>query len=105
MQEREFQAVGLYVTAMPDADEDPTQSPTQDSQDAAEEGEVMAKNWLRVAVVATFGMILLALGLLQAGGLIDFFAPVADTGAGQWLAFAVVALIVVGAGVWSWKLA
>ncbi len=88
-----------------DADEDPTQSPTRDSQDAAEEGEVMAKNWLRVAVVATFGMIVLALGLLQAGGLIDFFAPVADTGVGQWLAFALLALIVIGIGIWSWTLA
>ena len=85
--------------------EDPTETPTEDKEQAKAKGEVQAKNWLRIAVFATFGTFLLALGLLQATGMVELFAPVVDSGIGQGLVFVALALVVFGLGVWSWSTA
>lgn len=85
--------------------EDPTETPTEDQQQAKAEGQVQAKNWVRIAVFATFGTFLLALGLLQATGMIELFAPVVDSQAGQGLVFVALAAIVFGLGAWSWSTA
>ena len=85
--------------------EDPTETPTEDQQQAKSEGKTQAKNWIRIAVFATFGTFLLALGLLQATGMIDLLAPVVDSQTGQGLVFVVLAAIVFGLGAWSWSTA
>ena len=85
--------------------EDPTETPTEDREQAKAKGEVQAKNWLRIAVFATFGTFLLALGLLQATGMIELFSPVVDSQAGQGLVFVVFAAVVFGLGAWSWSTA
>ncbi|MHC3436885.1 hypothetical protein ACYJ1Y_02025 [Natrialbaceae archaeon A-gly3] len=51
--------------------DDPTETPTEDREQARDKGKTQAKNWLRIAVFATFGTFLLALGLLQATGMVD----------------------------------
>ncbi|MCU4741126.1 opsin family protein [Halobacteria archaeon AArc-m2/3/4] len=83
-------------------DEEPTDTPTRNREQAEEEGAWMGQNWLRIAVVSILGLWVVALGLLQASGLINVFAPIADTQRGQWAAFAVLALVVIGIGAWSW---
>ena len=85
--------------------DDPTDTPTHDTEAARQEGAEMGRSWLQVAVVATFGTLLLALGLLQATGLVDLFAPIAGSEPTQWLVFVVLALVVAVVGAWSWKTA
>ena len=87
---------------MEDQNEEPTDTPTQSQEQAVEEGAWMAQNWLRIAVISILGLWVLALGMMQATGLVDVFAPVADTEAGQWAAFTVLAVIVLAIAVWSW---
>lgn len=87
---------------MSERDEEPTDTPAQSREQAEEEGAWMAQNWLRIAVISILGLWLVALGAMQATGLIDVFAPVANTEGGQWAAFGVLALLVIGIGVWSW---
>ena len=81
---------------------DPTDDPTHDTEEASAEGAQMGRSWLQIAVVATFATLLLAIGLMQATGLVDPFAPIVGSETGQWLAFGVLALVVVGIGAWSW---
>jgi uncharacterized protein YqhQ len=88
---------------MDEPNQEPTEKPTHDSQEAEQEGKWMARNWLGVAVISILTLLLLAVGLMQATGLIDVFAPVADSETGQWAAFGVLALIVVGIAAWSWS--
>jgi uncharacterized protein YqhQ len=88
---------------MDEPNQEPTEKPTRDSQEAEQEGKWMARNWLGVAVISILTLLLLAVGLMQATGLIDVFAPVADSETGQWAAFGVLALIVVGIAAWSWS--
>ena len=85
------------------SDDDPTDDPTHDTEEARREGAAMGRRWLQIAAVATFATLLVALGLLQATGLVDLFAPIADSEAAQWALFAVLALVVVAVGAWSWK--
>lgn len=83
-------------------DDRPTETPTTDRERAADEGAWMARNWLAVAAVSILALVVLALGLLQYTGLVNLFAPIAGTEAGQWAAFAVIALVVAGVAAWSW---
>ncbi len=63
----------------------------------------MARNWLGIAVVSIFGLLLLVLALLQASGLVDVFGPVADTQTGQWAAFGVLVIAWLALAGWSWR--
>ncbi|WP_255168569.1 hypothetical protein [Natrononativus amylolyticus] len=84
-------------------DEEPTETPTTSREEATEEGGWMLRNWVAVAVVSVLMMLLLALGLMQWTGLVDILAPVADSEAGQWGVFAVLAIIVAALAVWGWS--
>ncbi|MFC4543135.1 hypothetical protein ACFO5R_14490 [Halosolutus amylolyticus] len=88
---------------MSEPDREPTEKPTNTKREAKEEDQWMIRNWIGVAVVSIFGLLLLALGMMQATGLVDLLAPVADTGAQQWGVFAVLALVVLALAGWSWS--
>ncbi|WP_252698266.1 hypothetical protein [Natronosalvus vescus] len=84
-------------------DDRPTETPTEDSEDARQEGRWMARNWLAVAVVSIFTMVVLALAMLQATGLIEVPVPFTEAEGGQWAVLAVIAVVVLATGAWSWK--
>ncbi|WP_049920201.1 hypothetical protein [Halobiforma nitratireducens] len=88
---------------MSSPDEEPTENPTTERNEAEREGKWMGRNWLGIAAVSIFGLLLLALGLLQASGLVDVFAPIAETQTQQWAAFAVLVLLWIGLAGWSWS--
>ena len=87
---------------MADQEEAPTQKPAHSAEEEAEEASFMAKHWLRIGVISILGTLLLALALLQATGLVDIMSPFVETEGGQWLVFAVLALLVIAIGLWSW---
>ncbi|WP_306052888.1 hypothetical protein [Natronococcus wangiae] len=84
-------------------DQEPTEKPTEDRAEAEQEGKWMARNWIGIAVVSILALLLLVVGLMQATGLMDVFAPVADSQVGQWVAFGVLALVILGLAGWSWR--
>ncbi|WP_394739507.1 hypothetical protein [Natronococcus roseus] len=88
---------------MDEPDEEPTEKPTNDREEAEREGKWMARNWIGIAVVSILALLLLAVGMMQATGLVDVFAPVADSETGQWAAFGVLALAVLAIAGWSWR--
>lgn len=88
---------------MDEPDKEPTEKPTEDREEAEREGQWMARNWLGIAVVSILALLLLALGMMQATGLVDVFGPVADSETGQWAAFGVLALAVLALAGWSWR--
>lgn len=88
---------------MDEPDHEPTEKPTEDREEARQEGQWMARNWIGIAVVSILVLVLLAVGMMQATGLVDVFAPVADTQGGQWAAFGVLALVVLALAGWSWR--
>ena len=88
---------------MSEPDREPTEKPTNSKQEAEEEGQWMARNWIGIAVVSIFSLLLLMLGAMQFTGVIDIFAPIAETEGQQWGVFFVLALIVIIVGGWSWK--
>ncbi|AGB37726.1 hypothetical protein [Natronococcus occultus] len=88
---------------MDEPDKEPTEKPTEDREEAEQEGQWMARNWLGIAVVSILFLLLLALGMMQATGLVDVFAPIADSETGQWAAFGVLALAVLALAGWSWR--
>lgn len=87
---------------MSDSRDEPTKTTTESREQAAEETAWMAQNWLRVAVVSILLVVVFVVGLMQASGMIELLAPIADTEGGQWIAFAVLAAAVVGLGAWAW---
>lgn len=88
---------------MDEPDQEPTEKPTEDREEAEQEGKWMARNWIGIAVVSILALLLLVVGMMQATGLVDVFAPIADTQGGQWAAFGVLALLVVVLAGWSWR--
>ena len=88
---------------MDEPDQEPTEKPTEDRQEAEQEGKWMARNWIGIAVVSILALLLLVVGMMQATGLVDVFAPIADTQGGQWAAFGGLALLVVVLAGWSWR--
>ncbi|MFC4880918.1 hypothetical protein [Halostagnicola sp. GCM10023243] len=88
---------------MDEPDQEPTEKPTEDREEAEQESKWMARNWIGIAVVSIFALLLLVVGMMQATGLVDVLAPVADTQGGQWAAFGVLALIVLVLAGWSWR--
>lgn len=87
---------------MDEPDERPTESPTTSRDEAEREGKWMAENWIGVAVVSILALVVLVVGMMQWTGVVDVFAPVADSQVGQWAAFGVLALVVVALAAWSW---
>ena len=88
---------------MSEPDRDPTETPTTSAEQAEDEGQWMARNWIGIAVVSILGLWLILLAAMQATGLIDVLAPFADSGAQQWgvlLALAVGVIVLAG---WGWK--
>ncbi|ELY40262.1 hypothetical protein [Natronorubrum tibetense] len=88
---------------MSEPDREPTETTTTSKQEAEEEGQWMARNWIGIAVVSIFSLLLIMLAAMQFTGLIDIFAPIAETEGQQWGVFFVLALIVIIVGGWSWK--
>ncbi|TYL38564.1 hypothetical protein CV102_12255 [Natronococcus pandeyae] len=88
---------------MDEPDQEPTEKPTEDREEAEREGKWMARSWVGIAVVSILGLLLLVIGMMQATGLVDVFAPVADSETGQWAAFGVLALVVLAIAGWSWR--
>ncbi|WP_226006949.1 hypothetical protein [Natrinema salinisoli] len=84
-----------------DPDEEAIDEPTTSSAQEADETAWMMKEGVTIGLIAIGAMIALGVGLMQASGLIDFFAPIADSGIGQWVAFG--ALILVGIAVFAWS--
>ncbi|WP_265108449.1 hypothetical protein [Halosolutus halophilus] len=88
---------------MSEPDREPTDKPTNTKAEAKEEDQWMIRNWVGIAAVSIFGLLLLALGMMQATGLVDVLAPFADTEAQQWGVFAVLALGVIALAGWGWS--
>ncbi|WP_076607689.1 hypothetical protein [Natronorubrum thiooxidans] len=88
---------------MSEPDREPTETPTTSRDEAEAEGQWMARNWLGIAVVSILSLVILALALMQWTGLVNVFAPIAETEGQQWGAFFVLALVVIILGGWSWK--
>ncbi|MWV39861.1 hypothetical protein [Natrialba sp. INN-245] len=88
---------------MSEPDREPTETPTTDREEAEREGKWMGRNWLGIAAVSIFGLVLIVIALMQATGLMDVFAPVAETEIQQWAIFGVLVLIWLGAAGWSWN--
>lgn len=83
-----------------DPDEEAIDEPTTTNAQEADEAAWMMKEGIAVGLIAIGAMLAIVLGLLQGTGLVDVFAPIADTGLGQWAAFAV--LILIGIAVFAW---
>lgn len=79
--------------------DDPTEVAGDDHQQASE----MQRSWLRIGVVSIAAMLLLALGMMQATGLVDLLSPFVDSEIGQWLVFVILAVVVGAVAVWSWR--
>lgn len=83
-------------------DEEPTEKPTNTKQEAQDEGEWMARNWIAIAAVSILALLLLVTAMMQWTGLIDVFAPIAETESQQWIGVGALALIVLIIGAWGW---
>ena len=88
---------------MSEPDREPTDKPTHNREEAEHEGQWMARNWIGIAIVSIFGLLLLMVGVMQATGLMDVFAPVAETETQQWAAFGVLVLVWRARAGWSWN--
>ncbi|NKE36742.1 hypothetical protein GWG54_13125 [Natronococcus sp. JC468] len=88
---------------MDEPDREPTEKTTDDRREAERETKWMARNWIGVAVVSILALLVLVVGMMQATGLVDVLAPIADSGTGQWAAFGVLALVVLALAGWSWR--
>ncbi|MDJ1433891.1 hypothetical protein [Halostagnicola sp. A-GB9-2] len=88
---------------MSEPDREPTEKPTHDVEEAEQEGKGMARNWIGVAVVSIFTLLAIVIGMMQATGVVDVFAPFAETETQQWGIFFVIALAVIALAAWSWK--
>ncbi|MFC4247471.1 hypothetical protein ACFOZ7_10740 [Natribaculum luteum] len=82
-------------------DAEAIEEPTRDSKQEARETAWMMKEGTTIGVVSILAVLLLALALMQATGLVDLMAPLADTQLGQWGAFAALALVVAAVFAWS----
>ncbi|MDF9746771.1 hypothetical protein [Natrinema salsiterrestre] len=82
-------------------DEEAIDEPTTSSAQEADETAWMMKEGVTIGLIAIGATLLLALGLLQGTGRVDVLAPIADTGLGQWAAFAVLVLVAIAVFAWS----
>ena len=88
---------------MSEPDREPTEKPTTSKEEAESETKWMTRNWIGIAVVSILGLVLLMVGAMQATGLVDVFAPLADAEATQWGVFFVMAVALIILAGWSWK--
>ena len=84
-------------------DREPTEKPTHSEQEAQEEGAWMARNWIGIAAISILTLLVLAVALMQATGLLDVFAPLADTESQQWGVVAILVLVVFAIAAWGWS--
>lgn len=87
---------------MSDASEDPEKTPSTTEAEQRTEGMTIARGWLRVASISIFALLLAVVGLLQASGFVDLF-PFGDGWTVQWLVFVLIAAILVGIELWTWR--
>ncbi|MFC4989748.1 MULTISPECIES: hypothetical protein [Saliphagus] len=87
---------------MSDSRDDPTETTTESREQAAEESAWMVQNSIRIGVFSILLVVVFTLGLMQATGLVDVLAPIADSETGQWIAFGVLAAAAAALGVWAW---
>ncbi|WP_049927744.1 hypothetical protein [Halopiger goleimassiliensis] len=88
---------------MSDPDREPTEKPTRDREEAEDEGQWMARNWLGIAAVSILGLLLIMVAMMQATGLMDVFGPVAETETQQWAAFGALVVVWLALAGWSWR--
>ena len=58
---------------MSDIDQKPPDEPAQTPEEEAQEAAFLATDWIRIAIIATIGMLILALGLLITTGQLSVF--------------------------------
>lgn len=84
-----------------DPDAEAVEEPTTSESQEADATKWMLKEAVSLGVISILMVVLLALALMQAGGVIDVMEPFADAESTQWIALAVLALAGVGVFVWS----
>ncbi|WP_408958426.1 hypothetical protein [Natrinema sp. 74] len=84
-----------------DPDQEAIDEPTTSGAQEADETAWMMKEGVAVGLISIIAVLVLALGLLQASGLVNILAPFAAGGLLQWAAFAVLVLVVLGAFAWT----
>ena len=88
---------------MSDPDREPTEKPTHDREEAEQEGQWMARNWLGIAVVSILGLLLVVIAMMQATGTMDVLAPIAETETQQWAVLGALVLAWLALAGWSWN--
>lgn len=88
---------------MSEPDREPTEKPTNTKKEAKHEDQWIIRNWIGVAAVSIFGLLLLVVAMMQATGLVDVLGSVADTQAQQWAVFGVLVLVWLALAGWSWS--
>lgn len=88
---------------MEEPDEDAIEEPTTSEEQAEREATWMMKEWTTIGTISILVLLVVVLGLMQATGLVDLVAPVADTEIGQWSVFVAIVLITLAIFVWSRK--
>lgn len=91
----------LEATVQSSPDKEAIDEPTTDSEQEAKESAWMVRELTSITVISILGVVLLALALMQATGLVDLLGPLADSEGSQWAVFAVLALGVVAIFLWS----
>ncbi|MDQ2051278.1 hypothetical protein RBH26_12390 [Natronolimnohabitans sp. A-GB9] len=87
---------------MSDPDREPTEKPTTSKAEAEAEGQWMARNWIGIAVVSILALLLIVVAAMQVTGVMDVFAPIAETETQQWgILFGLAIVLIILAG-WSW---
>ena len=84
-----------------DPDAEAIDEPTTSGAQEADETAWMMKEGIMIGLFAIVGVVVLALGLMQGTGLIDLFAPIADSGLWQWIGFGVLVVLVLAAFAWT----
>ncbi len=88
---------------MSEPDREPTEKPTTSKEEAEREGQWMARNWIGIAVVSILTMLLVVIAAMQFTGVMDVFAPIAETETQQWGVFFALAVVLIILAGWSWK--
>lgn len=85
-----------------DADaEELDQMPSTSEEEQREEAKVLAEGWLGVTAVSIFAVLLIAVGLLQASGLVDLF-PFGSNWTVEWFVLVALGMVVVAMVAWTW---
>ncbi len=82
-------------------DEEAIDEPTTSGAQEADETAWMMKEGVAVGLVSIIAVLILALGLMQATGLVNILGPFAAGGLLPWVAFGVLVLVALGAFAWT----